>query len=86
MSLKGKKEYHTFFGGMLSIFIMFGLCFLLVTKLNIFFKKEDIKVTKIRSISSDPLDLKLSKNNFMFAVSIEQKNYLENPFFQIELQ
>lgn len=46
------------------------LVILLFVKVESFLQKKEVIVQKITQVSSDPLQMKLNSDNFMFAVSI----------------
>ncbi|KAL4472541.1 hypothetical protein ABPG74_018490 [Tetrahymena malaccensis] len=51
-----------------------------------FVNKNEVVLTQSQSFSNYPSELKLNTNDVMFAVQIEQTNFLKNPYYNITLE
>lgn len=71
LNIKGNNIFKTPFGGLTTIGIFCIVFLIFFSRISIYLGKKEVNVTKIRNIDPDPNLMVLSKNNFMFALSIE---------------
>ncbi len=48
--------------------------------------KEHVKTSSQTSFNIDPEIIVLNKHNFMFALRLEQDNFLKNPYYNISFE
>lgn len=87
LNMRGSDNFKSPFGGFTSMGIFSIMALILVSRISLFVDKKEVNVQKVRNIQPDPEKMILSKENFMFALSIQQfsSNFVENPYFHFEL-
>ncbi|CAD8120490.1 unnamed protein product [Paramecium sonneborni] len=86
LSFRQEEQYKTSIGGFLSICMIATIISFFYSNIINFFAKLNVTSTSEFTFSNDPDILSLDKNNFMFAVQIEQDNFTTNPFFNITVE
>ncbi|CAD8150235.1 unnamed protein product [Paramecium octaurelia] len=81
-----EAQYTTEFGGISSLFIIVVVILFFFSNILDFFAKSQVFTDDETLISNDPQLLELNSDNYMLAVSIEQTNYSQNPFFNISIE
>ncbi|CAK70025.1 unnamed protein product (macronuclear) [Paramecium tetraurelia] len=81
-----EAQYTTEFGGISSLLIIVIVILFFFSNILDFFAKSQVFTDDETLISSDPQLLELNSDNYMLAVSIEQTNYSQNPFFNISIE
>ncbi|CAD8188843.1 unnamed protein product [Paramecium pentaurelia] len=80
---KKEESYKTGFGGFASIIIIVVLIVFFQSNVLNFFAKINIFVNQTTEFEDFPDQIIMNDENYMIALQIEQKNFTQNPFFNI---
>ncbi|CAK79124.1 unnamed protein product (macronuclear) [Paramecium tetraurelia] len=86
LNMNKNAYYTTSFGGCSSIMIICLLSLIFYSNIADFFTKANVYYNSQTAFSNDPNYMKMSDENAMFALSIDQNNYTNFPFFNITME
>ncbi|EAS04037.2 transmembrane protein, putative (macronuclear) [Tetrahymena thermophila SB210] len=78
--------FKTTFGGFMSLSFFAFLGIFFWSSIFSFLNRENVIATTNKQFYTDPPVVTLNAKNFMFAVQIGQKNFLENPYLNISFE
>ncbi|CAD8075085.1 unnamed protein product [Paramecium primaurelia] len=87
ITLKMNKQnyYKTFFGGIVSIIVFLIMIMFFSSGIKSFFNKETLVATVLTDFEEIPSQSIIDDATFLFAIQIDQVNFLSRPFFDIEV-
>ncbi|CAD8170349.1 unnamed protein product [Paramecium octaurelia] len=85
LRINKQAYYKTILGGCASIGVMAIMMTIFITNFITFIQKEQLKVITISEYDDKVDQIAFNNSNFLFAVQIEQDNFIENPYFNITL-
>ncbi|CAD8168722.1 unnamed protein product [Paramecium pentaurelia] len=87
ITLKMNKQnyYKTFFGGIVSIIVFLIMIMFFSSGIKSFFNKETLVATVLTDFEEIPSQSIIDDATFLFAIQIDQENFLSRPFFDIEV-
>ncbi|KAL4470304.1 hypothetical protein ABPG74_011915 [Tetrahymena malaccensis] len=83
LHLNNSYQYKTTLGGCSTILSLAFIFLFFLSKITSFYQKESVDVVVNSRYNPNPPRSYMNSNRFMFAVQIEQKDFLTNPFFNI---
>ncbi|EAR89544.2 transmembrane protein, putative (macronuclear) [Tetrahymena thermophila SB210] len=83
LHMNNSYQYRTTLGGCLTILSFTFILLFFLSKMTSFYLKESVNVVVNSRYNPNPPRSYMNSNRFMFAVQIEQKDFLTNPFFNI---
>ncbi|CAD8200045.1 unnamed protein product [Paramecium pentaurelia] len=86
LNINKQKAYTTVFGGISSICLIFILVTIFQSNIVNFFQKSDVIFYSKTEFDPNPDKITMNIQNYMAAFSIEQKNYVGNPMFNITIE
>ncbi|CAK79134.1 unnamed protein product (macronuclear) [Paramecium tetraurelia] len=86
LRINKQAYYKTVLGGCASIGVMAIMMTIFITNFITFIQKEQLKVITISEYDDKVDQIAFNNSNFLFAVQIEQDNFIENPYFNITLK
>ncbi|EGR31864.1 hypothetical protein IMG5_100130 [Ichthyophthirius multifiliis] len=93
LNYKRDNIFRTKFGGVITILSILSISLLFFNNVSFYYYlvnnkqlKETVHVNSFKTYNFKPDPIYLDKNNFMFAISIDQENFINNPYYQIQLQ
>ncbi|CAD8084663.1 unnamed protein product [Paramecium sonneborni] len=88
ITLRMNKQnfYKTAFGGCVSLVLFFTMLLIFSQNLISFLNKENLTATVLTTFEEFPSLATLNDNTFAFAIQIEQNNFIQNPFFNIQVE
>ncbi|EAS00224.3 transmembrane protein, putative (macronuclear) [Tetrahymena thermophila SB210] len=86
LNYKSQDKFQTVFGGIITILMIIVLCLFFQKNISQFINKEEIKVSYVQDYNSNPTNLVLDLNKFMFAIQITQNNFISKPLFEVYLE
>ncbi|CAD8090637.1 unnamed protein product [Paramecium sonneborni] len=86
LNMNKNANYTTSFGGCSSIMIICLLSLIFYSNIADFFTKANVYYNSQTVFSNDPNYMKMNDNNSMFALSIDQSNFTDFPFFNITME
>ncbi|CAD8161635.1 unnamed protein product [Paramecium pentaurelia] len=87
ITLKMNKDnyYKTFFGGVVSILLFLIIIMFFSSSIKSFFSKETLITTVLTNFEEIPSSSIINDDTILFAIQIDQENFLSRPFFDIEV-
>ncbi|CAD8149916.1 unnamed protein product [Paramecium octaurelia] len=87
ITLKMNKDnyYKTFFGGVVSILLFLIIIMFFSSSIKSFFNKETLVATVLTNFEEIPSQSIIDDATILFAIQIDQENFLSRPFFDIEV-
>ncbi|KAL4499906.1 hypothetical protein ABPG72_015255 [Tetrahymena utriculariae] len=86
LNYKNNGSIQTSLGGLISLATIVVICLFFWNTLLDFLSKNQVNLIQSQSFSNNPSLLQLNTNDFMFAVQIQQNNFLKNPYYNITLE
>ncbi|CAD8070774.1 unnamed protein product [Paramecium sonneborni] len=86
LNMNKNPNYTTSFGGCSSIMIICLLSLIFYSNIADFFTKANVQFNSQTTFSNDPNYMKMNDDNSMFALSIDQSNFTDFPFFNITME
>ncbi|CAD8081454.1 unnamed protein product [Paramecium sonneborni] len=85
LKMNQKNYYKTFLGGLISIVLFIIILTFFSSNIKSFFNKENLLATVLTNFEEIPSQSVINDATFLFAIQIDQENFLQRPFFQIEV-
>ncbi|EAS04316.2 transmembrane protein, putative (macronuclear) [Tetrahymena thermophila SB210] len=85
LNINGNTVYKTFLGGISTVFVSVLLIVFFYNTINEFANKQNMTNTSSTFFNDDPPFINLNSQNMMFAVSIQQDNFITNPYYDIQI-
>ncbi|CAD8174953.1 unnamed protein product [Paramecium pentaurelia] len=88
ITLRMNKQnfYKTAFGGCVSLVLFITMLLIFSQNLISFLNKENLTATVLTSFEEFPSLATLNDNTFAFAIQIEQSDFIQNPYFNIQVE
>ncbi|CAK56773.1 unnamed protein product (macronuclear) [Paramecium tetraurelia] len=88
ITLRMNKQnfYKTAFGGCVSLILFIVMLLIFSQNLISFLNKENLTATVLTTFEEFPSLATLNDDTFAFAIQIEQNNFIENPYFNIQVE
>ncbi|KAL4454246.1 hypothetical protein ABPG74_012203 [Tetrahymena malaccensis] len=85
LNINGSTVYKTFLGGISTVLVSILLIVFFYNTINEFANKQNMTNTSSTYFNDDPPFIYLNSKNMMFAVSIQQSNFIQNPYYDIKI-
>ncbi|CAD8162344.1 unnamed protein product [Paramecium octaurelia] len=86
LSFRQREKYKTSFGGFLSMCMTATIISFFYSNILSFFSMTTVTSNESLIFEDNPQLLKLDPSIFMFAIQIEQSDFINNPFFNITIE
>ncbi|CAD8118980.1 unnamed protein product [Paramecium sonneborni] len=86
LSFRQREKYQTSFGGFLSMCMIGTIISFFYSNIISFFDMTTVTSNDSLVFENDPQSLILDPSTFMFAIQIEQEDFINNPFFNVTLE
>ncbi|CAK77482.1 unnamed protein product (macronuclear) [Paramecium tetraurelia] len=85
LRMNRQSSYKTVFGGCSSLLLLIILILIFSSNIRSFFNKESLSATVLTEFEEIPSLSLIDDSFFLFAVQIDQDNFLSNPFYDIKI-
>ncbi|CAD8189153.1 unnamed protein product [Paramecium octaurelia] len=86
LRINRQANYKTIFGGCASIAVMSVMILIFITNFISFIQKEQLKVVSISEYEDVIDNISFQDSQFLFAIKIEQLNFIQRPYFNITMK
>lgn len=86
LRINRQANYKTTLGGCASVAVMGVMVLIFITNFISFIHKEQLKVISIQEYEGEVDVIPFDEGNFIFAIQVEQDDFISNPYFNISMK